>query len=250
MKTGIEVRLKTVQIKVMTFNIHHGMGLDKRLDLDRISKLIQSSEADLIGLNEVDNRFSKRSLFSDQAAQLAKTLDMDYVFGSAIKVGQHGASPRQYGNALVSRFPIINTVNHPFDFLPGLIEDRALLEANVDIGNRLIAIFVAHLSFAPLLHQKQTEFILKKVQRNKNLSIVMGDWNMKPFSRSWRLVTRHLKDVDSFESKNDTYPSRRPSKKLDFIFTSEQIEVIEASVCLDDILASDHLPYMATLNIK
>ncbi|WP_338453008.1 hypothetical protein R4Z09_14730 [Niallia oryzisoli] len=46
-----------MEIKVMTFNIHHGKGVDKQVDLYRIADVIENRHADIIALNEVDNNF-------------------------------------------------------------------------------------------------------------------------------------------------------------------------------------------------
>lgn len=47
----------------MTFNIHHGRGIDRKLDLRKIKDVIKSSRADIIALNEVDKEFSFRSKY-------------------------------------------------------------------------------------------------------------------------------------------------------------------------------------------
>ena len=47
----------------MTYNIHHGKGIDKVVDLKRIADVITQSGAEIIGLNEVDIHFSNRSHF-------------------------------------------------------------------------------------------------------------------------------------------------------------------------------------------
>ncbi|MDQ0256314.1 endonuclease/exonuclease/phosphatase family metal-dependent hydrolase [Evansella vedderi] len=240
-----------MQIKVLTFNIHHGKGLDKMVNLRRISNVIKSSKANIIGLNEVDKHFSKRSDYEDQAQWLAKDLNMEYVFGPAITLrGKGQSSIRQYGNALLTQFPIIKSKNHPFDFLPRVVEDRALLEVDIKVNNRILTIFVTHLSLAPFLHQKQTQFILETVAACNYVPIMMGDWNMKPFSKSWRLITSQLKDTNTDHKSNFTFPSRRPTMKLDYIFVNPQVEVLNAGSYAYDLQASDHLPFLATLKIN
>ena len=41
----------------MTFNIGHGKGMDKRVNLERIAKVINKNSVDIIGLNKLDNHF-------------------------------------------------------------------------------------------------------------------------------------------------------------------------------------------------
>ncbi|RHW42318.1 endonuclease [Neobacillus notoginsengisoli] len=238
----------------MSFNIHHGIGTDKRLDLQRIAKLIESAGPDIIGLNEVDRFFSERSQFMDQAKWLAKELGMEYAYGAALTIeSPDGGKKRQFGNALLTRFPIQSHRNHPFDFLPKVIEDRALLEVNVRVDNKELAVFVTHLSLAPFQHKKQAAFILGKIAKVNAPAFIMGDWNMTPSSRAWRTVTASLNDVWSETNKDGrggTFPSRRPFRRLDYIFANAYVETHECEVINEEPTASDHLPVLANLSIR
>lgn len=241
-----------MEFKVLTFNIHHGKGIDKKLDLDRINRIIRESNADIIGLNEVDKHFSKRSKLMDQAKYIANALNMQYVFGPAINIEKE-KGVRQYGNALLTHFPIVSSINHPFNFLPRIVEDRALLEVKMKIGNKGVSVYATHLSFAPFLHTKQTTFIVNHLKQQRNPSVIMGDWNMNPYTKSWRNVVSHLKDTwiyskDSY-NQGHTYPSKCPKKKLDYIFVSKDFEVIDSKVMATNYLASDHLPLQTTIRL-
>lgn len=237
----------------MTFNIHQGRGAEGKLNLQRISNIIRTTDADIIGLNEVDRYFSERSEFLDQARYLAAELQMEYVYGPAITIETPGArKQREFGNALLTRFPIVHSHNHPFDFLPSLVEDRAMLEVKLNAGHIEVSAFVTHLSLAPFLHKKQSAFILDVIDKQAGPAFIMGDWNMTPSSRTWRNVTKRLTDVwteNLEDSGGYTFPSKRPFRRLDYIFTTKEIGVIESKVVTLDKLASDHLPLLATLKI-
>ncbi|UOY89307.1 endonuclease/exonuclease/phosphatase family protein [Bacillus glycinifermentans] len=241
-----------MDISIMTFNIHHGKGTDQRLDLQRIAELIAESGADIIGLNEVDRHFSKRSRYEDQISRLAKELEMEHAYSPSVSLRSKGSqSKRQYGNALLSRFPIVEEQHHLFNFVPGLIEGRSLLETAIDIDGRLLYAFVTHLSLHPSLHRKQTGYIAGRLQKLDKPAIVLGDWNMKPRSRGWKRVTGVLRDA--WEAAGDgagfTYPSRRPKKRLDYIFVSPSLYVTAAEVVTKSPEASDHLPLTAVVTI-
>ncbi|OCA85726.1 hypothetical protein A8F94_12690 [Bacillus sp. FJAT-27225] len=244
-----------MDFRVVTFNIHHGIGVDKELDLGRIASLLKSLDADIIGLNEVDRFFSERSAFQDQAKYLAKELQYDHVFGPAVTMeGLDGNEKRQFGNALLTRLPIIEPKNYPFDFLPKVIEDRALLEVALKTGDQTLKVFVTHLSLALFQHKKQSSFILNKVNEIKGPSIVMGDWNMTPRSRTWRRVTEQLTDVwtetHQRSSGGHTFPSRRPFRRLDYIFVNRYFNVVDCEVVTSEREISDHLPVLATLTFS
>src|SRR5687767_689864 len=92
-------------IRVMSYNIHHGEGLDGKLDLERIAKLITDAKADIVGLQEVD-RGSERTQKRDLPAELAKLTGMTVQFDKNIP-NQGG----EYGNAVLTKFPIKRAKN-------------------------------------------------------------------------------------------------------------------------------------------
>lgn len=245
--------MKILEFNVMTFNIHHGRGMDKQLDLFRIAEVIEKSDADIIGLNEVDKYFSKRSDYEDQISWLAKQLNMNQTFGPSLSLtSKNSTNVRQYGNALLSRYPIVNEKRHLFNFIPGLIEGRSLLDSTIEIKKKLFQINVTHLSLNPILHRKQTDFIVNQHLKTPHPMIIMGDWNMKPESKGWRKITREFQDAWHLAGKGAgfTYPSLRPRSRLDYLFVSHHFRVIEAEIIMNFPNASDHLPVKATLSFS
>lgn len=151
----------------MTFNIHHGAGIDGRVDLERIANVIHSSRANIVGLNEVDRHFSKRSGFVDQIQWLAQRLKMDYVFGPTIH--------HKYGNALLSDLRIQSFQNHVlFSSIPCL-EQRSVLDAFIRIDDKqIIKVYITHLSLNPWAQQKQIHFILQQAL-SQRLPVIVID---------------------------------------------------------------------------
>lgn len=237
-----------MQLKVMTFNIRHAKGTDKKVDLHRIAHVIQKSKADIIGLNEVDHYF-RRSDYQDQTNWLANHLNMHYLFSPSLCLKPNGGSQyHQYGNALLSHFPISQSQTYLFS---GLIEGRSLLEATLDINHKKITVYVTHLTLNPYLHRKQTQFVIDQAKSNNNPAIIMGDWNMKPRSKAWTRMQEHFTDVWTFSKKKQgfTYPSSFPRLRLDYIFVNKHVDIISTEIITSLPEASDHLPVMATLQI-
>jgi endonuclease/exonuclease/phosphatase family metal-dependent hydrolase len=75
-------KVEATTLKTLTFNIHHGAGVDGKLDLERVARTIEASGASVVGLQEVDRYFDARSNWVDQPAWLAARLKMDYVFAA------------------------------------------------------------------------------------------------------------------------------------------------------------------------
>src|SRR5690554_4989685 len=130
-----------MKITVMTFNMHHGKGTDGKLDLSRISEIIRESKVDIVGLNEVDHHFSKRSNHVDQLKWLSEDLNMAKVFGVATTLrARRDNLKRQYGNGLLTHYPIDSLNNHILQAQNWWVEGRALLEVKIKLNTKWIKI--------------------------------------------------------------------------------------------------------------
>src|SRR6266487_5513735 len=118
-------------IRVMTYNIHVGVGMDKKLDLVRIASVINKQHPDLVGLQEVD-RGVERTQRIDEIADIAKLTKMDYAFAFNLKY-QGG----QYGVAILSRYTI-RSFDHRLYKNTREAERRGFIRAEIRIGGRLI----------------------------------------------------------------------------------------------------------------
>lgn len=93
---------------------------------------------------------------------------MHHAFGAAITFRSKMSDfYGQYGNALLSRYPIVFQTNYLLYFFRGIFEDRALLEADVQIQDQTLKIYVTHLSLSPLRQNKQIEYMLEKTEGDR-----------------------------------------------------------------------------------
>ena len=123
------------RLRVMTFNIHHGEGMDSpAVDLAAIAAVITQAAPDLVALQEVD-RGCARTEGLDMAWLLGQLTGMDHVFGSNVELPGLPGAAGEYGNAILSRWPIRAWVNHS---LPPCAseetEPRGLLLATVEVA--------------------------------------------------------------------------------------------------------------------
>ncbi|MBU8905812.1 endonuclease/exonuclease/phosphatase family protein [Desertibacillus haloalkaliphilus] len=235
-----------MDISVLGFNIHHGRGMDLRLDLDRIAAVIKKSSVDICGLHEVDRQFSLRSRFQDQAVVLAQRLDMNVVFGPAITRGEDS----QFGNALLSRYPISDYHHHVIGSARKRTEDRSIIEATVDLGGVEVICFVTHFSLNRDLHQKQVSFLTNRICVKEKPVIIIADGNRRPQFSGWVPLTHYVYDVWSSRKNGATFPATFPLIRLDYLFVSEHFDIRTAEVVKANPIASDHLPVKAVLNLK
>lgn len=239
-----------MSLLVMTYNIHHGVGQDKKYNLARIAHVLQESKADIIGLNEVDVHFSKRSSFDHQIKWLANQLGFEYAFAPALQKRGRQGRLREYGNALLSRYPILHVEQHRIKSI--FSENRSLLEVELSYEQQSIKVYVSHLSLNPIMHRRQRQFILSKVQRERQPTIVMGDWNMRSAGRAWGRVNQLIEDVTVAENRERvfTFSSRKPIIQLDYIFASAHFQRLKSYVSMVDVTASDHLALIGQLSLS
>src|SRR5262245_6532465 len=127
-------------LRVMTYNIHVGVGMDKKLDLQRITDVINRERPDLVGLQEVD-RGVKRTEGKDEITELARLTRMDYAFGHNLDY-QGG----QYGVAILSR-ALIQKIDHQKYQNRVEAERRGMLRVEVEIEGRTINFVTTHLDY-------------------------------------------------------------------------------------------------------
>lgn len=225
-------------IRVMTYNIHRGISVDNKLDLDEIVETIKSSGAEIIALQEVE-RFSVRTRFQDQIHYIADKLSMQYAYGKSLNI-LNG----QYGNAILSKYPI---EEYEVIELPSEGEKRTLLRARLNaFGNNIIT-YNTHLGLKQSERDLQIEEIVKLTTEDKNI-LLMGDFNSKVDKLG--IITENYKDCASFENSYNraTFDKDGLIERIDYIFVSRNFEVK-----LYDVLestASDHYPVVCTIELE
>jgi endonuclease/exonuclease/phosphatase family metal-dependent hydrolase len=233
-----------IRLRVLSYNIHHAEGVDGRLDVERIAGVIRSVEPDLVALQEVD-RNVERSQSVDQPAELARLTMMRVVFGANIEL-QGG----QYGNAILSRFPISRQQNH---LLPRLDngEQRGLLEAEIQLepSGETLLLYATHLDHRRSDQERiaSAKWINERVaQHPRQAALLVGDLNDVLGSRTLETLTSHWSPAN--EMPLPTIPVANPRRQIDFVLVRprEQWKVIDVTV-LDEAVASDHRAILAIL---
>ncbi len=235
-----------IRLRVLSYNIHHAEGVDGQLDLERIAEVILSADPDLVALQEVDKRVA-RSQSVDQPAELARLTKMHVAFGGNIEL-QGG----QYGNAILSRFPIKAHTNHRlpnFDsgeqrgaiaaeiVLPGLSEPLLLLATHFDHRRN----DRERVASAQTLNQLVAEQPQRPALLAGDLNDIHGSGTLADIAKQW---------THSTPEPLPTIPVTTPSRQIDFVLYRPQPrwKVIEVRV-LDEPIASDHRPILAVLEL-
>jgi len=234
------------EIRVITYNIHHGEGTDSQIDLERIAKVLNAESPHLVAVNEVDQG-TRRTHGIDMPAELARLTGMKAVFEKNI---DHDGG--LYGNAVLSRLPIRRHNNHK---LPSHYqgEQRGVLE--VELGDedapkdQTVLFLATHLDYREDDHERlaSAEKFKEIVGDRQDQPVILaGDLNATPDSRVLAAFARHWKRTAGDELL--TFPSSKPEKQIDYILVrpADKWEVLETRV-LKAPVESDHLPVLAVL---
>ena len=234
-------------IRVMSYNIHHGEGLDGKLDLDRIAKLIVDAKADIVGLQEVD-RGCERTQKRDLPAELAKLTGMTVQFDKNIP-NQGG----EYGNAVLTKFPIKRAKNtHLKSFANG--EQRGVQQLVLDIRGREVLFMNTHLDARrePVEREHSAVELQQIVAAAGKMPIILvGDFNAIPTAPSIVKVREFLADAWTNVSKEPgfTIPVKKATRRIDYVWvTPNSVEPVSMNVLYSE--ASDHLPIISELRLK
>ncbi|HZX08176.1 endonuclease/exonuclease/phosphatase family protein [Kribbella sp.] len=235
----------------MTFNIHHGAGMNGKLDLERVARAIEASGAAVVGLQEVDRFFDARSNWVDQPSWLAARLKMNYVFAANLDwdPAEPGKPRRQYGTLVLSKYPIVDSRNTLLPLHAGS-EQRGLLEALIDVNGTPLRFANTHLTTINDGERlEQVNAIVALLKDAPEATLLVGDLNAVPTSTEVRTLTTHL--TDTWKEKGFAFGFTNPVpvaiKRIDYQLHNSQLVATAASVPLT--FASDHWPLVATYSL-
>ncbi|OWQ97837.1 endonuclease/exonuclease/phosphatase family protein [Sphingopyxis witflariensis] len=225
-------------IKVASYNMRKGIGLDRRRDPGRVLSVLRELDADIIALQEADRRFGTRAsaIPPHMFEEHSDYVPVDLLDGRPYAIGWHG-------NALLVRKGAVVEESHALH-LPTL-EPRGAVAATVRIGDTRLRVVGMHLDISGLRRRQQARAILNHIAQGEELpTILMGDCN------EWRNRGGCLHDFCERHHMVDTghsFHSRRPVAKLDRIFASPDLQPVDAGVHQSALAAraSDHLPIWA-----
>ena len=175
-------------MRIVTYNIHGWRTADGKPNLDGVAETLQATVGDIIGLNEV---YYPRVIAGDSRPALealAQRLGMHFVFGPCLRWPAEQNMPADaYGNALLSRWPIIASSAHHLTskeedkeaVLAGK-EQRGLLEGRILLPDgQTFTVYVTHLDHtSETARMVQLRIARTWLVRDRNRPhLIMGDFN-------------------------------------------------------------------------
>jgi endonuclease/exonuclease/phosphatase family metal-dependent hydrolase len=245
-----------LQLRVLTYNIHRAIGVDRRFRPERIVEVLRHYDADLVLLQEVDEG-APRSRELDLAKELAEA--SEYPFYA---VG-HNVSLRRgrYGNATLSRFPILRERNIDLSVAESWIR-RGCQHTSIELAaGRSLEVFNLHLGLSARERFKQVSLLARSHELGGvtpgTAMLVGGDFNDWR-SLLWPVFTNGLGFQCATDGGNGrrrtirTYPSFSPQGPLDRIYYRGPLQLAGVRRCLLKVsrVASDHLPVIADFEVR
>src|SRR5216684_1148525 len=232
-------------VRVLTYNIHHGEGMDGRFDLARLADVVKSAQADLVALQEVDLE-TQRAGGVNELAELARLTDMHAAFGKAMDY-----SGGAYGVAILSRWPLRNTRNDPLPSFDDR-EPRTALTVDVKAGEigPLLEFTSTHLDQNRNSENRlaQARYLNERLAREDGqATILAGDMNARSGTDVMDLFDELWTDPPVIDLA-PLPPNGRPRLSVDHVLARPAGEwrVIESRL-IDESVASDHRPLLVVL---
>ena len=231
-----------MQLRFASYNIHKAVGLDRRRDPERILTVLHEIDADIIALQEADRRIGERASTLPRA-------ELDDSHWRVVEVAKRPRSIGWHGNALLVRRDLEISDGEALD-LPTL-EPRGAACGEIIVEGHTIRVIGTHLDLSGLRRRDQIRALLEHVGAcDRDLpTVIMGDFNqwgratgaMREFAEDWLVVT-----------PGRSYPSRQPVATLDRIVASRHWHCASSEVHHTALsaVASDHLPVVATLELR
>jgi endonuclease/exonuclease/phosphatase family metal-dependent hydrolase len=247
-----------VRLRLLSYNIHRAIGVDRRFQPERVASIIRYHNPDVAMLQEVDDG-APRSRELDLGRELARSLGYEHW-----AIGHNVALRKgRYGNATLSRWPIQRERN--IDLTIGFLKRRGCqhtrIAARTPTGRtRRLEVFNLHLGLSARERERQVGLLVRSREFTalpfEVPCVVAGDYN------DWRSLLRPIfVDMLGFRSATGgsgegerplaTFPSFFPRGSLDRIYYRGPLRLAAARRCRLSLsrVASDHLPIVADFDL-
>ena len=232
-------------IRVVTYNVHRGRGLDGRTKPDRIAAVLQDVGADVVALQEVVGAGPRHG---GHAEAIGAALGMGWVMAPTRQLWSH-----QFGNVVLSRFPIAHQVRYNLSWKT--CEPRGCMRVDLDLDGVILHLYNVHFGTA-ILERRVQALRLAGIVSDRRVTgpkVVLGDFNEWTRGPASALLSERLQGIDlaAHLSRRRTYPGIFPMVHLDHIYYQGDVEVekVELVRSRRALIASDHLPLVATLRV-
>ena len=227
-------------LTLATWNIHGAVGSDRRFAPMRVARVLREINADIVALQEVPLGGQQGTEWPDVLAMLQHSLRLVAVDGFTFAVGG-----RRFGNAILSRYPIVGTRRIDISF--GSREPRGALDADIYCHGHELRVIATHLGLRAAERRAQVRRLLQAFDTGEMPVILMGDVNeWFVWGRTLRWLVSHFQPAPA----PATFPARWPLLALDRIWIRPRHRLVQVQAYASRMArqASDHLPLVAHID--
>lgn len=240
--------------RILTYNVHRCVGVDRKLDVERIAAVIGEFEPDIVCLQELDVGRA-RTNGVDQADAIAELLKMSFRFHPAMRVEEE-----LYGDAVLTHLPerLVRAAALPtLAGVPGL-EPRGALWLTIEVDGVQVQVLNTHFGLVPREQRLQAAALVGQDWLGhpdcQGPRILVGDFNATSVTRPYQRLAAHLTDAQrqlGLARTVKTFPSSFPALRIDHCFVSPEVRVTGVQAPFHPLarMASDHLPLVIDFEI-
>ena len=238
----------TQRLKLLTYNIHSGIGTDGRCDLGRVRRILTEEQPVIAALQEIE-----QTADADQVTELASGVSGTASF-CATRPAQNGA----FGLATISSLRVVQCERYDLSY-DRRREPRYCLRTDLEVmSGAVIHVFNCHLGLTARERRFQRDRMLSDaILLSRDLHhpvVLMGDFNDSPIPVIHSSLRRHFRDAWRATGRRwgPTFRAGVIPIRLDYIYLSPGIRVLDCVVRKDPLarVASDHLPVLAAVEVS
>jgi endonuclease/exonuclease/phosphatase family metal-dependent hydrolase len=242
-------------VRLLTYNVHRCVGVDRRLDVDRIAAIISEHEPDIVCLQELDVGRA-RTGGVDQAQAIADRLSMSVRFHPAMRV-----EAEEYGDAVLTPWPERLVKAGPLPTARGIpgIEPRGALWLRIDVAGVALNVLNTHLGLVPREQRLQAAALVGREWLGHpecaGPTLLAGDFNATSITRPYQTIACRLADCQRQIGQRPslkTFPSGFPAIRIDHVFVTPDIRITRVQAPFSPLsrMASDHLPLVVDFEVQ
>jgi endonuclease/exonuclease/phosphatase family metal-dependent hydrolase len=234
---------RSVEMRIMSFNIRHGVNMNEESNLMDILRIIKENKPDLVALQAVDSLITNgKTQF--QLRQLAIQTGMHYNYGVS-ETSENGSQ----GIGILSAWPIEKSQTISLPSTPGA-DPKILLCGLIRHSRNLTFRFCnARLEYASVMDRALQSAYINQMLEGSIQPVVLGmDMGARPNEQPYFSFRKKWQDAAQ-GSQLETWNEGLPGDRLDYIFVllNNKVRVKDYKVIRKYPMASDHYPILATV---
>ena len=200
--------------RITTYNVHRCVGVDGKLDVARVARVIAQARPDIVALQELDVGRS-RTGGVDQAHALAELLGMKFHFNAALRVEEE-----RYGDAILTAAPmrLVKAGALPGSRAVRGLEPRGAVWVKIEIEGVQLNVINTHLGLVPHEQRAQAAALIAAGWIGSadcsDPAILVGDFNATQRHAAYRRLADRMRDAQKVVRRRGLSRERAKSRRV------------------------------------